>query len=239
MSFPLGPANWSESARRLTLTRAVGSVDGASWELEFGGAGVMFPYLPRHWMYRAPVPRTKAVSVEPRATFHGRVTAGGHTIEVSAPDESTVAWRYSGPAGGERYASNCSVAALALTVRTRDQKTRLLHLPAVPHTSTAHGSRRGPSRLRPIPTPEDRPKRRYRQREGAAERWAATGARADIVGIFPDDQAAIRLAGALLIEQNDEWPASRRYLSEESLALVLADHDRRPEEVIPELQAAA
>ena len=47
------------------------------------------------------------------------------------------------------------------------------------------------------------------------------------MGIFPNDAAAIRLAGALLIEQNDEWLVSRRYLSEESLALVLADSPRR------------
>jgi transposase-like protein len=50
------------------------------------------------------------------------------------------------------------------------------------------------------------------------------GRRSDVVGIYPNDQALIRLAGMLLIEQNDEWLVQRRYLSDHSIRQVLAPH---------------
>lgn len=66
------------------------------------------------------------------------------------------------------------------------------------------------------------------------------GRRSDVVGIFPNDTSVIRLAGTLLIEQNEESLAGRRYLSAESLAPVLADEDERdePREEVPQLQPA-
>ena len=52
--------------------------------------------------------------------------------------------------------------------------------------------------------------------------------RTNVVQIFPNEAAIVRLVGALLLEQNDEWAVCRRYMSLETLAGLGDDVDVRP-----------
>jgi hypothetical protein len=71
---------------RLGPGEAVGSAVSerceASWELRFDTLDEPLEHLPREWMYRAPVPRTKTLSPVPAAAFSGRVTVDGRDITL-------------------------------------------------------------------------------------------------------------------------------------------------------------
>ncbi|MBV9212887.1 MAG: hypothetical protein JOZ25_04485 [Actinobacteria bacterium] len=52
------------------------------WSLTYESDAPPLTHLPRDWMYRAPIPRTKLTTPSPAATFHGHVDLDGRRIQV-------------------------------------------------------------------------------------------------------------------------------------------------------------
>jgi hypothetical protein len=80
---PTAGADWirvGEASMRAGA--AVGSIDGADWDLRFAGSEPPLLHLPRDWMYRTKLPRTKLLSPLPAARFDGSLRLDGRTIAV-------------------------------------------------------------------------------------------------------------------------------------------------------------
>jgi hypothetical protein len=64
----------------LNEERVVGEAGDARWDLAITAGAPALAHLPSRWMYRAPIPRTKAVSLHPSALCTGEVELGGHLL---------------------------------------------------------------------------------------------------------------------------------------------------------------
>jgi transposase-like protein len=56
---------------------------------------------------------------------------------------------------------------------------------------------------------------------------------ADVVDIFPNEAAIIRLIGAVLLKQSDEWQLQHRYMQVEVMAGLVAAPDAAHPRQIP------
>jgi hypothetical protein len=78
-----GPSGAHGEGAVLSPDRARGRCGAADWDLRFASQEPELRHLPREWLYRAPLPRTKLTSPAPAARFDGRLElAGREAIEL-------------------------------------------------------------------------------------------------------------------------------------------------------------
>jgi hypothetical protein len=81
LSVPVG--GWIEvDGARFTPQRAEGACGAARWSLRFASTEPELRHLPREWLYRAPLPRTKLTSPAPAASFDGVLELAGRGGEI-------------------------------------------------------------------------------------------------------------------------------------------------------------
>jgi hypothetical protein len=87
-----GPSTSAEEYIRvgeasLTAASARGRAEGrghtAVWDLSYESRSEPLFHLPRPWMYRSPLPRTKLLTPHPDARFHGRLEVDGEEVDVA------------------------------------------------------------------------------------------------------------------------------------------------------------
>ena len=161
-----------------------------------------------------------------RCTVHFVRNMHGHCRRTSAAWSPPPCARSSTPTAGDAGARAASPRSSSASRRSRRRSRSCSRTPRTTCSpSTPSRASTGPSCAR-----------RTRSSASTARSAAAPTSSAS----SPTTPPLIRLAGALLIEQNDEWLVSRRYLSDESIALALNiedESDRQRKEVI-ELTAA-
>jgi hypothetical protein len=80
---PTSGADWITVGEALMRSGAAqGSIDGAEWDLRFSSSEPALFHLPRGWMYRTRLPRTKLLSPVPAARFDGSLTVDGRPLRV-------------------------------------------------------------------------------------------------------------------------------------------------------------